>query len=86
LFQAGTKYEIATDYRRIVRNLCAFADETLKWRRVQHTGSLQTLQVGDGPCKPLLPGMAFFPMDSQARPLYLARQMSLMGLGELTVT
>jgi hypothetical protein len=26
----------------------ALADETLKWRQVQHVASMQTLQVGDG--------------------------------------
>jgi hypothetical protein len=43
---------------------CALADETLKWRHVQHTSSLQTLQVGDVNGHALnmyrLPGMAFF--------------------------
>jgi hypothetical protein len=42
----------------------AFADETLKWRHVLHTGSLQTLQVGDVPGHTLnvyrLPGIVFF--------------------------
>jgi hypothetical protein len=43
----------------------AIADETLKWRHVQHTGSLQTEQVGDVAGHALnvyrLPGIAFFP-------------------------
>jgi hypothetical protein len=42
----------------------ALADETLKWRHVLHTGSLQTLQVGDVPGHTLnvyrLPGVVFF--------------------------
>jgi hypothetical protein len=42
----------------------AQADETLKWRHVLHTGSLQTLQVGDVPGHTLnvyrLPGIVFF--------------------------
>jgi hypothetical protein len=42
----------------------ALADETLKWRHVLHTGSLQTLQVGDVPGHALnvyrLPGAVFF--------------------------
>jgi hypothetical protein len=46
----------------------AFADETFKWRHVQHTASLQTLQVGDVNGHALniyrLPGMAFFPDGS----------------------
>jgi hypothetical protein len=46
----------------------AFADETLKWRHVQHTASIQTLQVGDVNGHALniyhLPGMAFFPDGS----------------------
>jgi hypothetical protein len=46
----------------------ALADETLKWRHVQHTASLQTLQVGDATGHALniyrLPGMAFFPDGS----------------------
>jgi hypothetical protein len=41
-----------------------FADETLKWRHVLHTGSLQTLQVDDVPGHTLnvyrLPGIVFF--------------------------
>ena len=46
----------------------ATAEETLKWRHVQHTASLQTLQVGDVTGHTLniyrLPGMAFFPDGS----------------------
>jgi hypothetical protein len=42
----------------------ASADETLKWRHVQHTASLQTMQVGDVNGHTLniyrLPGIAFF--------------------------
>jgi hypothetical protein len=42
----------------------AKADETLKWRHVQHTASLQTIQVGDVNGHTLnlyrLPGLAFF--------------------------
>jgi hypothetical protein len=71
----------------------ALADETLKWRHVQHTASLQTLQVGDVNGHALniyrLPGMAFFPDGSTGttlRLLYLAPQMSLMVLGQLTAT
>lgn len=41
----------------------AKADETLKWRTVQHIGSMQTLQVGNGHTLGLfrLPGIVFFP-------------------------
>jgi hypothetical protein len=44
----------------------AFADETLKWRQVQHVASMQTLQVGDGHTLSLfrLPGIVFFPDGS----------------------
>jgi hypothetical protein len=40
----------------------ALADETLKWRQVQHVASMQTLQVGDGHTLSLyrLPGIVFF--------------------------
>jgi hypothetical protein len=44
----------------------ALADETLKWRQVQHVASMQTLQVGDGHTLSLyrLPGIVFFPDGS----------------------
>jgi hypothetical protein len=44
----------------------AIADETLKWRQVQHVASMQILQVGDGHTLSLyrLPGIVFFPDGS----------------------
>jgi hypothetical protein len=44
----------------------AKADETLKWRQVQHVASMQTLQAGDGHTLSLfrLPGIVFFPDGS----------------------
>jgi hypothetical protein len=44
----------------------AKADETLKWRTVQHIGSMQTLQVGNGHTLGLyrIPGIVFFPDGS----------------------
>jgi hypothetical protein len=67
-----------------------FSSRNLKWRHVQHTASVQTLQVGDVNGHALniyrLPGMVFSLMEAPARLLYLARQMSLMVLGQLTAT
>jgi hypothetical protein len=44
----------------------AKADETLKWRVVQHIGSMQTLPVDNGHTSGLfrLPGIVFFPDGS----------------------
>jgi hypothetical protein len=46
------------------------ADETLKWRHVQHAASVQTLQVGDHNGHALTlyrtPGIAFLPDGSTA--------------------
>jgi hypothetical protein len=49
-----------------VISTAAFAEETLKWRQVQHVASMQTLQVGDGHTLSLfrLPGIVFFPDGS----------------------
>jgi hypothetical protein len=52
----------------VIFTLPARADETLKWRHVHYTASLQSLEVGDAANHNLylfrLPGIAFFPDGS----------------------
>jgi hypothetical protein len=61
----------------------AKADETLKWRHVQHTTSVQTLQVGDVNGHSLnlfrLVGIAFFPDSSTGKTLVVGTSDVLGG-------
>jgi hypothetical protein len=61
----------------------AKADETVKWRHVQHTASVQTLQVGDvnGHILGLfrLPGIAFFPDGSTGKTVVIGTNDSVAG-------
>jgi hypothetical protein len=61
----------------------AKADETVKWRHVQHTASVQTLQVGDvnGHILGLfrLPGIAFFPDRSTGKTVVIGTSDSVPG-------
>jgi hypothetical protein len=61
----------------------AKADETLKWRHVQHTTSVQTLQVGDVNGYTLnlfrLVGIAFFPDGSTGKTLVVGTSDVIAG-------
>jgi hypothetical protein len=63
----------------------AKADETVKWRHVQHTASAQTLEVGDlnGHTIGLfrLPGIAFFPDGSTGKTVVIGTNDTLAGPG-----
>jgi hypothetical protein len=63
----------------------AKADETLKWRHVQHTASAQTLQVSDVNGHVLgldrTPGIAFFPDGSTGATLVIATGDTNNGAG-----
>jgi hypothetical protein len=63
----------------------ALADETLKWRHVQHTTSFQTQQVGDVNGHTLniyrQPGMAFFPDGSTGTTLVFGTSDTVTGSG-----
>lgn len=63
----------------------AQADETLKWRQVQHATSEQTQQVGDVDGHHLaiyhIPGLAFFPDGSTDTSLAVGTQDFVLGSG-----
>jgi hypothetical protein len=63
----------------------ALADETLKWRHVQHAASVQTLQVGDANGHALnlyrTPGIAFLPDGSTATTLVIGTSDLVNGSG-----
>jgi hypothetical protein len=63
----------------------AKADETVKWRHVQHTASAQTQQVGDVNDHSLnllrFPGIAFFPDGSMGATLVIGTSDAVSGVG-----
>jgi hypothetical protein len=65
----------------------AFADETVKWRHVQHIGSLQTEQVDDVTGHSLYvyqtPGIAFFPDGSTGSTLVIGTSDLTDGSGAI---
>jgi hypothetical protein len=65
----------------------AKADETIKWRHVQHVASFQTQQVGDVNGHTLniyrTPGMAFFPDGSTGTTLVIGTSDVINGSGAL---
>jgi hypothetical protein len=71
-------------------SLPAKADETVKWRHVQHTASVQTLQVGDINGHTLnlfrLPGIAFFPDGSTGKTVVVGTSDVLAGAGSSGTT
>jgi hypothetical protein len=66
----------------------AKADETVKWRHVQHVAAVQTQQVGDvnGHILSLtrLPGIAFFPDGSTGTSLVVGTSDVISGSGGTT--
>jgi hypothetical protein len=63
----------------------AFADETLRWRHVQHTSQLQTQEVGDVKGHNLnvyrIPGLALFPDGSIGQVMVVGQSDTLNGTG-----
>ena len=63
----------------------AKADETLKWRHVQHYASNQSQQVGDVAGHVLgvvrMPGIAFFPDGSTGTSLVIGTYDAVIGVG-----
>jgi hypothetical protein len=66
-------------------NRSASADETLKWRHVQHNASVQSLNVGDVNGHSLflyqLPGIAFFPDGSLGSTMVVGTSDLMNGSG-----
>jgi hypothetical protein len=61
----------------------AKADETVKWRQVQHSTSIQTLEVGDGHTLNIfrLAGIVFFPDGTTGTSVVLGTSDVVNGSG-----